>query len=270
MKIGVIKERAHHESRVSLIPAHVPILLKEGYQVYVEKNAGLKAGYSDEAYREKKALVVESQEALLKEVDIIFAVKTGAASQDLKLIENLKENHILIGLMEPYQEHEAFVKLKEKNVNAFSMELIPRTTRAQSMDVLSSTANLAGYSAAVIGANYATKMFPMMMTAAGTIPPAQVFVLGVGVAGLQAIATAKRLGALVSAYDVRSEVAEQVASLGAKFVTFDLEEAKGEGGYAKAMDEAYYEKQRALMTSELSTKDVVITTDLSLGIISYK
>ncbi len=261
MVIGIPKEQTQGETRVSVVPVHIKQLIKKGYQVVVEKNAGKAAGYSDQMYQDQGASIVADFNALADAADVILAVRAGAAASNGKaMAEALSKKHTLIGLLEPYQTDEAFEALKKSEVSAFSMELIPRTTRAQSMDVLSSMANLAGYKAVLIGAEKSPKMFPMMMTAAGTIPPANVFVLGVGVAGLQAIATAKRLGAVVSAYDVRPEVKEQVESLGAKFVEFDLESASGEGGYAKAMDEAFYEKQRALMKEALSTKDVVITT----------
>ncbi|MDI6453764.1 Re/Si-specific NAD(P)(+) transhydrogenase subunit alpha [Peloplasma aerotolerans] len=261
MNIGILKERSKGENRVSVVPNHVPALIKLGYTVYLEKDAGTAAGYSNEQYQERGAVIIDNLESLIKKVDVLLTIRAGAAdNQGESLANQLKEKQIIIGLLEPYQPHQAFDALLNQGVTSFSMELIPRTTRAQSMDVLSSMANLAGYAAAVFGAEKSTKIFPMMMTAAGTIPPANVFVLGVGVAGLQAIATSKRLGAVVSAYDVRSEVKEQVLSLGAKFVEFDLESASGEGGYAKQMDEAYYKKQRELMKEELSNKDVVITT----------
>jgi len=260
MIIGVLKERTEGETRVALVPQHIPQLKKKDYLVYLEKGAGLTAGYQDEVYLDKGA-IVKDKESIIKDADILLTVRAGAAAGDgVELAKKLKAKQIIIGMMEPYQKHEAFNHYKNQAVTAFSMERIPRTTRAQSMDVLSSMANLAGYASSIIAAQHSTKIFPMMMTAAGTIPPAQVFILGVGVAGLQAIATSKRLGAVVSAYDVRSEVKEQVQSLGAKFVEFDLESASGEGGYAKKMDEAYYEKQRLLMQDELKTKDVVITT----------
>jgi H+-translocating NAD(P) transhydrogenase subunit alpha len=259
MKLGIIKERSKTESRVAVVPQHIPNLIKQGYTVYVEKDAGKHAHLSDELYIEKGAQIKNTIDDLIKDVDILLTVR-GGASDDGSFADKLMENQILIGMLEPYQQHPQFDQMLEKNVTSFSMELIPRTTRAQSMDVLSSMANLAGYASAIIGAQHSNKIFPMMMTAAGTIPPAHVFVLGVGVAGLQAIATAKRLGAVVSAYDVRSEVKEQVESLGAKFVEFNLKSASGEGGYAKAMDEAYYQKQRELMKEELSSKDIVITT----------
>lgn len=258
MKIGIVKELAKQETRVALVPQHLPALIKQGHEVYIEHDAGRRAGYDDYLYEEKGGQT-KDRDSIFKAVDVLLTVRIAAAS-DVDVVSAIKEGQVLIGLMEPYQAHPSFDVLKTNKVTSFSMEMIPRTTRAQSMDVLSSMANLAGYASALIGAEHSTKIFPMMMTAAGTIPPAQVFILGVGVAGLQAIATAKRLGAVVSAYDVRSEVKEQVESLGAKFVEFDLESASGEGGYAKAMDEAYYERQRALMTDELKQKDVVITT----------
>lgn len=261
MNIGIPKERTEHESRVALVPGHVGALRNKGYDIMIEKGAGLKAGYPDSAYQDKGVVVVKDFETLAERCEVILAVRAGAAALDGKtMAEKLGEKHILIGMLEPYQPDAAFDALLNNKVTAFSMEMIPRTTRAQSMDVLSSMANLAGYKAVLIGADYSPRMFPMMMTAAGTIPPSNVFVLGVGVAGLQAIATSKRLGAVTSAYDVRPEVREQVTSLGAKFVEFDLESAEGEGGYAKEMDEAFYKKQQALMKDELATKDVVITT----------
>lgn len=261
MVIGVLKEQTPHESRVALIPAHVEMLLKKDYTVLVEKDAGKKAGYDNQTYKDKGASISADIKSILKRADIILTVRSAAAAQNGEaLAKLLKKDQILIGMMEPYQPHQAFDTLSNQKVQAFAMELIPRTTRAQSMDVLSSMANLAGYKAVLLSANHSSKMFPMMMTAAGTITPASVFILGVGVAGLQAIATAKRLGALVSAYDVRAEVKEQVESLGAKFVELELENAAGKGGYAKKMDDAFYNKQRKMMESELSTKDVVITT----------
>jgi len=261
MVIGIPKEQTPGETRVAIVPQHIAQLIKKGYDVLLEKGAGIKAGYPDKAYTEKGAKTVENFETLVKKTDIIVAVRGGAAAKNgVEMATLLNDKQLLIGMLEPYHKDKAFDLLLENKTTSFSMELIPRTTRAQSMDVLSSMANLAGYKAAVIGADLSPKMFPMMMTAAGTITPASVFVLGVGVAGLQAIATAKRLGAIVSAYDVRSEVKEQVESLGAKFVEFDLENAEGEGGYAKKMDEAFYQKQRELMQAELATKDVVITT----------
>ena len=260
MKLGVLKENSPGETRVALVPAHIAPLLKQGYEVLVEEGAGSASGFTDQEYVDKGAKVLATNQ-VIDQATILLTVRSGAASENGKaLAEKLKAHHVLIGMLEPYQKDESFDHLLKNKVTSFSLELIPRTTRAQSMDVLSSMANLAGYSAVLAGAQASPKILPMLMTAAGTIPPASVFILGVGVAGLQAIATARRLGAVVSAYDVRSEVKEQVESLGAKFVVFDLESATGEGGYAKQMDDAYYEKQRQLMKEELSTKDIVITT----------
>lgn len=261
MKIGVLKETSAFESRVALIPLHITNLIKKNHEVFIEKGAGYLSGYLDEEYLSKGATILNNSKEIIKASDMIISVKNANASDHGKVIaEELKEGQIVIGLLEPYANDASFDLYLKKHITSFSMELIPRTTRAQSMDVLSSMANLAGYKSVLIGATESAKMFPMMMTAAGTIVPAKVFVLGVGVAGLQAIATAKRLGAVVSAYDVRSDVKEQVLSLGAKFVEFDLESAEGEGGYAKAMDEAYYERQRAMMKDVLKEMDVVITT----------
>lgn len=261
MKLGVIKELSKNESRVALVPQHIPMLIKQGYEIYIQKEAGKSANIADELYIEKGAKIIASREDLIEKIDVLLTVRSGAADEHSEsIIKTMKQNQIIIGMMEPYQPHPSFNLMKEKGITSFSMELIPRTTRAQSMDVLSSMANLAGYASVLIAANHSTKIMPMMMTAAGTIPPAQVFVLGVGVSGLQAIATAKRLGAVVSAYDVRSEVKEQVESLGAKFVVLNLDTVQSEGGYAKAMDEAYYQKQRELMKVELANKDIVITT----------
>lgn len=261
MNIGIPKEQTDHETRVSVVPSHIKPLKKKGFEVFVEKGAGVNAGYKDSEYEEKGAQIVDDFETLAKKASVILSVRgANAAGNGKAMAESLNSDHVLIGMLEPYENDDAFDTLLTNKTTAFSMELIPRTTRAQSMDVLSSMANLGGYKSVIIGADHASRMFPMMMTAAGTITPASVFVLGVGVAGLQAIATAKRLGAVTSAYDIRSEVKEQVESLGAKFVEFDLESGEGEGGYAKEMDEAFYEKQRKMMFDELSDKDVVITT----------
>jgi len=263
MIIGVLKENHPDEQRVALVPAQVPKLLKSGHQVVVEKEAGLSSGYRDQEYQDKGANILSRKE-VLKEAEALFLVRAGANCDPglLKDIPQLKDGSMVIGMMDPYQPHEVFSLLASKNIKAFSLELIPRITRAQSMDVLSSMANLAGYKAGLLAASALPKMFPMMMTAAGTVVPAKVFILGVGVAGLQAIATTKRLGAVVSAYDVRPAVKDQVLSLGAKFVEMPLEteSAEGTGGYAKAMDEEFYRKQRELLTGVLKESDVVITT----------
>jgi len=250
--IGVLKETVEGEQRVAMVPALVGSLAKMGFEVFVEKGSGTAAGYPDEEYTAKGAKIVSRKE--VAEANLVLAVRR---PQD-KIAT--KKDSMLIGMFDPYEPSDFFAQQLKNGVTVFSMELIPRTTRAQAMDVLSSQANLAGYKAVLVAAEKSVKMFPMMMTAAGTITASKVFVLGAGVAGLQAIATARRLGAVVYGYDVRSAVKEQVESLGAKFVELDLESAEGQGGYAKAMDEAYYQKQRELLGQVMKDMDVVIST----------
>lgn len=261
MIIGVIKETHPGEDRVALIPNHAEALIKKGFSILLEQGAGLDAGYVDETYAQRGVTIVPNAQQVIEKAQVVLAVRAGANHvQGDSLAKLMKAKQILIGLLEPYGPHPSFLTLEKNLVSTFSLELLPRTTRAQAMDVLSSMANLAGYQAVITGAFYSRKIFPMMMTAAGTIVPAKVLILGVGVAGLQAIATAKRLGAVVSAYDVRQEVKEQVESLGAKFVILPLETAKAEGGYAKAMDQAHLEKQQALLLQVVKDHDLVITT----------
>ncbi len=261
MIIGVVKETYPNERRVAIVPATVASLKKAGLDVVVESGAGLEAGYRDEEYSDKGVALV-GREQVFKQSDIILQVRGfGANPENGKAdIEQMREGQIVIGMLDPLWRADCMRELAERKVTAFAMELIPRITRAQAMDVLSSMANIAGYKSALLAASYLPKMFPMMMTAAGSIAPAKVFVIGAGVAGLQAIATAKRLGAVVQAYDVRPAVKEQVESLGAKFVELELEPADGEGGYAREMDEEFYRKQREMMSRILSEVDVVITT----------
>ena len=263
MIIGVPKEQFPGETRVAIVPAQVQKLVKAGHDICIEHGAGYLSGYTDEAYVEKGARVV-SKEHLFSNAKVIFTVRSAAAAGKggATAAARLHEGQTIIGMMDPYQPDKSFTLYRDKKVNSFSLELIPRITRAQSMDVLSSMANLAGYQSVIIAANHLPKIFPMMMTAAGTIVPTKVFIVGVGVAGLQAIATAKRLGALVSAYDVRPAVKEQVESLGAKFVEMDLKTdgSEGKGGYAQEMTEEFYKKQRDLMARVLEDSDVVITT----------
>jgi NAD(P) transhydrogenase subunit alpha len=263
MVLAVPKESFPGETRVALVPAQVQKLVKAGHEILIEKEAGYLSGYTDDSYVEKGAKIVSRSDVFSKG-EILLTVRSGAAAgaQGAKDAGLMKEGQIVIGMMDPWQSHEAFKAYADKKVTSFALELIPRITRAQSMDVLSSMANLAGYKSVLIGANHLPKMFPMMMTAAGTIVPAKVFIVGVGVAGLQAIATAKRLGAVVSAYDVRPAVKEQVESLGARFVDMDLEtdNAEGSGGYAREMNDEFYRKQREFMTGVCSESDVVITT----------
>ncbi len=264
MIVGIPKETFHNENRVALVPAGVKELTKAGFSVVVESQAGANAGFPDTAYEEVGAEIVEKRDALYKKAEIVAQVRGLGANPDegKKDVKLMRKGQINIGFMDPLSSKEAVKTLQGADVTSFAMELVPRITRAQSMDALSSMANLAGYKAVILAADRLPKIFPMMMTAAGTIIAAKVFIVGVGVAGLQAIATARRLGAIVHAYDIRPAVKEQVESLGAKFVEMDLGTAGAEdkGGYAKAMDEEFYEKQRELMTRVVAESDVVITT----------
>ncbi len=264
MIAGIPKETFPGERRVALIPANVPTLKKIGLDVIVEQGAGAAAGFPDDEYREKGAELVARRADIFSRADIVLLVRgLGANPEQGKAdIALAKKGQVHIGFMEPLTAREAMETLAKAGITAFAMELIPRITRAQSMDALSSMANLAGYKAVLLAANHLPKIFPMMMTAAGTIVAAKVFIVGVGVAGLQAIATARRLGAVVQAYDIRPAVKEQVQSLGARFVELELgaEDAETSGGYAKAMDEEFYRKQREMMTRVVAESDVVITT----------
>lgn len=264
MIVGVPKEVFPNERCVALAPGLVPGLTKKGLTVLVEKGAGREAGFADEEYIEKGARIVDGRDELFSQADVILTVHgpgrhSEAGSADL---ERLSAGKTVIGFLDPLGTPQGAKELAERGVTAFSMELMPRITRAQPMDALSSFATVAGYKAVLLAADALPKMFPMMMTAAGTITPARVFVVGAGVAGLQAIATARRLGAVVQAYDVRPAVKEQVESLGATFIELELEtkEAEDKGGYAKEMDEEFYRKQREMMTEVVAGSDVVITT----------
>ncbi len=258
MIAGVPKETFPGERRVAQIPAGLPALAKAGVEVLIEAGAGEAAGFLDAAYREKGARIAPNREEVFEKADVVLQVRAGGANPDAGLadLKIMRPGQVLIGFLEPYSAPEAVRGLNDRKVTSFAMELVPRITRAQSMDALSSM------EAVLMAAGTLPKMFPMMMTAAGTVLPAKVFVVGAGVAGLQAIATARRLGAVVSGYDVRPVVKEQVESLGAKFVEMDLEteSAEGGGGYAKEMGEEFYRRQREMMTRVLSESDVVITT----------
>ncbi len=267
MLIGVLKERYPNEKRVSLVPSEVAKLLKKGAGVLVERGSGEAAGFSDEEYAQAGAELVERAE-VFDRADILLKVRDLMADRDNFLQEAEKyRGKTIIGFLEPFSVGDIYEKVRELKLTAFAMELIPRITRAQSMDALSSMATVAGYKAVLIAANMLPKMFPMLMTAAGTVLPAKVFVVGAGVAGLQAIATAKRLGAVVQAYDIRPAAKEQVLSLGAKFVELGLEseQAEDKGGYAKAMDEEFYRRQREMMKEVVGESDVVITTAMVPG-----
>ncbi|XZE19958.1 Re/Si-specific NAD(P)(+) transhydrogenase subunit alpha [Pirellulaceae bacterium SH449] len=263
MRIGVVKELLPGERRVSLVPKSVETLRKAGLQVTVESGCGTEAGFPDSLYIDAGAEVAENRSQVYG-ADIILQVRGCGAqrateSPDLNLLGPEKT---LIAMLDPLGEPGILSEYAKTGASLFSLELIPRITRAQSMDILSSQATIAGYRAVLMAANELPKLFPMMMTAAGTLAAARVFVIGVGVAGLQAIATARKLGAIVHAYDVRPACREQVESLGGKFVELQLENQSSEdkGGYAKAMDEEFYRKQRELLTSVVRQSDVVITT----------
>ena len=264
MKAGVLKESFPGERRVALIPINIPILKKYGLDVVIESGAGAEAGFPDSAYLEKGAEILKDRAKVFSSADILLQVRGFGANPD-KGKSDLKQhrsNQVVIGFQEPLTAKKEMKGYADQKVTSFAMELVPRITRAQSMDALSSMASLAGYKAVLLAAEHLPKIFPMMMTAAGTIVAARVFIVGVGVAGLQAIATAKRLGAVVHAYDIRPAVKEQVQSLGGKFVEMDLgaDNAETKGGYAKAMDEEFYRKQREMMTKVVAESDVVITT----------
>ncbi len=260
--IFVAKETAKGETRVAASPETVKKLINLGYTVLVEKGAGLNSLISDQDYVEAGASSVQSNEA--KKADIILKLRRPTAAE----IALYKKGAILMGILDPYGHEGEIASIAKAGLTAFTMEFMPRITRAQAMDVLSSQANLAGYQAVIDAAEYYDRALPMMMTAAGTVPAAKVFVMGAGVAGLQAIATARRLGASVTANDVRPAAKEQVASLGAKFIAVEDEEFKAAetaGGYAKEMSQDYQKKQAELMADHISKQDIVITTALIPG-----
>jgi len=264
MIVGVVKETYPGENRVALVPANINPLKKAGLEILVEKGAGVAAGYQDNEYTEKGAKLADSRTEVMSSADILLYVRALGANPEVgkEDLAHFKKGQIVVGTMEPLTELDSLKLLAEKGVIGFAMELMPRITRAQSMDTLSSMATIAGYKAVLLAADALPKMFPMMMTAAGTISPAHAFIVGAGVAGLQAIASAKKLGAVVHAYDVRPAVKEQVESLGGKFVELELETGDSEtkGGYAKEMGEEFLKKQREMMLKVVAGSDVVITT----------
>ena len=258
MLISVPKEIHPGENRIALIPSSVSALTKAGLEVMVESGAGAGCFYSDQAYEEAGAKIAPHAESLYSSADIIFKVRPPESAE----VDQMREGVVLICLMDAFFRIDLMQQLASKKVSGFGLEFVPRITRAQSMDVLSSMAAIAGYRAVIEAAGMLPKYFPMLMTSAGTITPARVFVIGAGVAGLMAIATAKRLGAVVEAYDTRPVVKEQVESVGAKFVEFDLETEGSEdaGGYAKAESDDFYKKQQEQMKAKVASVDVVITT----------
>jgi NAD(P) transhydrogenase subunit alpha len=267
--IGVPKEIYPGERRVALVPAVLPTLTKAGFEVHIQAGAGVEAGYPDSVYSDKGAKIVADRAAVFSSADIVVQVlcygsndKTG--EQDLPLF---RRNQILVGFLRPFGAAEVVEQIAQTGVTAFSVELMPRTTRAQSMDALSSMATVSGYKAVLVAADSHPRIFPMLTTAAGTVTPARVLVIGVGVAGLQALATARRLGAVTSAYDVRPAVKEQVQSLGGRFVELAIEakDAQDARGYARAQDEDFYRRQRELLGKTVQESDVVITTAVIPG-----
>jgi NAD(P) transhydrogenase subunit alpha len=269
MIVGVPRETFPGERRVALVPAAIPNLKKAGLEVVIEAGAGVEAGYPDADYVAKGAQIVADRAEVFRTADIILQVlchgsndRTGQA--DLAF---LRRGQVLIGFLRPLGNVQTVQEVAATGATAFSVELMPRTTRAQSMDALSSMGTICGYKAVIIAADTLPRIFPMLTTAAGTITPARVLIMGVGVAGLQAIATARRLGAVVSAYDLRPAVKEQVHSLGGRFVELDIEakDAQDAGGYAKAQDESFYQRQRELLGQVVAQHDVVITAAVIPG-----
>jgi NAD(P) transhydrogenase subunit alpha len=269
MIVGVPRESFPGERRVALVPAAVPNLTKAGFEVVVESAAGAGAGYPDADYVAKGAKIVSERAEVFRSADIVVQVlcygsndKTGKA--DVLLF---RSGQVLVGFLRPFGSIETIQEIAARGVTSFSVELMPRTTRAQSMDVLSSMATICGYKAVVLAADTSPRIFPMLTTAAGTITPGRVFVIGAGVAGLQAIATARRLGAVASAYDLRPAAKEQVQSLGGRFVELPIEakDAEDARGYARAQDETFYKRQRELLGKVVAESDVVISAAVIPG-----
>jgi NAD(P) transhydrogenase subunit alpha len=267
--IGVPKEIYPGERRVALVPSVLPALIKAGFQVQVQAGAGIEAGYPDSQYSDKGATIIPERPALFSAADIMVQVLCYGSNdvtgkQDVALFHR---DQILVGFLRPFGEREVVQDIASAGVTSFSVELMPRTTRAQSMDALSSMGTICGYKAVLVAANSHLRIFPMLTTAAGTITPARVFVIGAGVAGLQAIATARRLGAVISAYDLRPAAKEQVQSLGGRFVELPIEakDAQDARGYATAQGEDFYRRQRELLGQVVQESDVVITAAVIPG-----
>ncbi len=268
MKFGIPKETVEGENRVALIPRTVKEFTEQEYDILIESGAGASAGYADAQYREAGATILENAEDLYSQSDLIVKVNRLGRNRELNKdeVELLEPGQGVISLLDPLNNTDTMTRLIERQVTVFSMAFVPRITRAQSMDVLSSMSTIAGYKAVLQAAEMLPKFFPLLMTAAGTIPPANTLVIGAGVAGLQAIATAKRLGAKVSAFDTRPAVKEQVESLGARFIEMELEEeAETAGGYAKEMTEEFYQRELEVIGAPAKRADVIITTALIFG-----
>ena len=264
IQVGVVAESAPGERLVALVPMALPVLNKTGVELIFETGAGLRAGFPDSEYAEKGVRIANGRDEVFGAAEVILQVRSPGANPETgsEDVAKFRRGQVVIGFGEPLTAVDAARALADRGVSFLAMELMPRITRAQSMDALSSMATVAGYKAVLIAADALPRMFPMLMTAAGTVAPAHVLVIGAGVAGLQAIATARRLGGVVSGYDIRAAVKEQVESLGARFVVLDLEAAAAEdkGGYAKAMGEDFYRRQRELLAEVLARQEVVITT----------
>jgi NAD(P) transhydrogenase subunit alpha len=258
LRLGILHESAPGETRVALLPESLKALLAQGISVVVESGAGIGAGASDQAYAEAGATVTADRESILSDADLLPLVNAPDPADQARL----KPGAVVIGFLKPLDAPQLLANAIARPATLFSMELVPRISRAQSMDALSSMATIAGYKAVIAAADRLPRLFPMLMTAAGTIPPARVFVIGAGVAGLQAIATARRLGAVVEAYDVRAAAGEQVRSLGAKFLDVDLGgiSAEGGGGYAAELTEEALDRGRDLITRTAAHSDVIVTT----------
>ena len=267
MKIAIPKEIVPNERRVSVVPETAARLVKSGLEIRVEAGAGTGANFSDQAYKDAGATIISDAAALFSEADVVLKVQKPAMNTALGKheVELMREGTVLISFLQPMLNPDLVQTLAKRKITAFSMDAIPRTTRAQSMDALSSQSTVAGYKAVLLAANAAKKLFPMLTTAAGTITPAKVFILGAGVAGLQAIATARRLGAIVQAFDVRPAVKQEVESLGAKFVGLTMQEAADKSGYAKELSEEQNRKNRELIAQYAKDADIVITTALVPG-----
>lgn len=260
MKIGILKEKAKGELRVALTPDIAARFIKAGYEIVIEKAAGESAGFKDQEYLEVGASVSGVPLEVVSDADIILKVQPTPADINTGEVEFAKKGAVIIGFLSPYNNKFLAQTYAEKNITSLAMELVPRTTKAQSMDALSSQSNLAGYRAVIDAAYHYKKGMPMLMTAAGTVTAAKVLVLGAGVAGLQAIATAKRLGGVVTGYDVRAAAAEQVQSLGGKFISVEGEALEGSGGYAAIGSEEFNIKQEALLREYVPKHDIIITT----------
>ena len=262
MQIGVVKETWPGEVRTSMVPANVAKLVKTGFSIVIEKNAGKASGFADTAYEEAGARIESDRGAILGSSQVLLGVR----KFELAELDSIKKDTVCISFLDPYNEKQLVEAMATAGLTAISMEMVPRSTRAQKMDALSSQANLAGYVTVIQAASYSPKILPMMMTPAGTIAPARVFVIGAGVAGLQAIATAKRLGAKVEAFDTRPVVAEQVRSLGGKFVEIDLGDVgQTEQGYAKELTAEQLELQKEGQKKVIAESDIVITTAQLFG-----